>query len=225
MANKFIAKKTLSHYYDSPMSSNEINDIIDEVDKSKTISELSRKELYQMLERVRSERELQQLIKDMKRNSGEKCSYEEPWAIDTVTPINKLYHHGISGMRWGVRRYQHDDGTRTPAGKRRDREDASRSEEHTKDKKSKPRLADLSNEELRSVNERMQLEDTYKRLTSEQRAKGESWVKKSLATAGEQAFSTVAKGVMIGGAKLLIKELSPQFADAAFGMKETKKSS
>lgn len=30
-----------------------------------------------------------------------------------------LYHYGIKGMRWGVRRYQNKDGTLTAAGKRR----------------------------------------------------------------------------------------------------------
>jgi hypothetical protein len=33
---------------------------------------------------------------------------------------NELYHHGIKGQKWGVRRYQNPDGTRTPAGKRHD---------------------------------------------------------------------------------------------------------
>ena len=32
---------------------------------------------------------------------------------------NELYHHGIKGMRWGVRRYQNKDGTLTAIGKRR----------------------------------------------------------------------------------------------------------
>ena len=34
-----------------------------------------------------------------------------------------IEHHGIKGQRWGVRRFQNADGTRTAAGKRRERED------------------------------------------------------------------------------------------------------
>lgn len=31
----------------------------------------------------------------------------------------ELYHHGIKGQRWGIRRYQNLDGTLTPAGRER----------------------------------------------------------------------------------------------------------
>lgn len=30
-----------------------------------------------------------------------------------------LYHHGIKGQRWGIRRYQNVDGSLTPAGRKR----------------------------------------------------------------------------------------------------------
>lgn len=32
---------------------------------------------------------------------------------------DELFHHGIKGMKWGVRRYQNADGTLTNAGKKR----------------------------------------------------------------------------------------------------------
>lgn len=33
--------------------------------------------------------------------------------------MSELYHHGIKGQKWGVRRYQNKDGRLTAAGKKR----------------------------------------------------------------------------------------------------------
>lgn len=39
---------------------------------------------------------------------------------------NELYHYGVKGMKWGVRRYQNTDGSLTAAGKKRARQEVKR---------------------------------------------------------------------------------------------------
>ena len=45
-----------------------------------------------------------------------------------------LQHFGIPGMKWGVRRYQNEDGTLTPAGKARYREAKKDADEYARAK-------------------------------------------------------------------------------------------
>ena len=37
----------------------------------------------------------------------------------TCARQSELYHHGIKGQKWGIRRFQNKDGSLTPAGKER----------------------------------------------------------------------------------------------------------
>lgn len=73
---------------------------------------------------------------------------------------NELYHHGILGMKWGIRRFQKSDGSLTSAGKNRYSKDYKKSKEiHSKSKK------ELSNKELRTYVERRSLEKDYWKST------------------------------------------------------------
>lgn len=215
MANKII-KKTLRHYNEVSSESFAPEPPV-EPDKSKSISELSQKELLDMMSRLRDEAEIQRIIKELKRNSGERDTFEKPMVVDTKTPINQLYHHGIPNQKWGIRRFQRKDGSRTPAGKKRDSDRRhGKSEDHMKTQSAKKKGPEgLSNEELKKTNERLRLEQDYKKLTADQITKSESWVKSSLQSAGQQALTDFSKGIMLGSAKLLVKELSPQLASAA----------
>lgn len=77
-----------------------------------------------------------------------------------------LQHYGIKGMKWGVRRYQNKDGSLTAEGKARERKKTSGWSKDAKEARRLKRKSvnQLTNQELRTLNNRLNLEDNYKRL-------------------------------------------------------------
>ena len=76
----------------------------------------------------------------------------------------ELYHWGIKGMKWGVRRYRNEDGSLTAAGKKRYADQEPVHEDYAKvhDNKS---VKSMSDAELRARNNRLQMEQQYERMT------------------------------------------------------------
>ena len=69
---------------------------------------------------------------------------------------DELYHYGIKGQKWGVRRYQNKDGSLTPAGKKR--------------RSSSDEVRNMSTDELRQKVRRLNNEQRYIDLTKSSRS-------------------------------------------------------
>lgn len=110
----------------------------------------------------------------------------------------ELMHYGIPHMRWGVRRYQNEDGTLTPAGKERYNKNSEGREKKKKDPNARENwkakdAKDLSDEELRRRNNRLQQERNYRDNTTPQ------W-KKDVKQFAKNNVQEAVKNILIGTA-------------------------
>lgn len=91
---------------------------------------------------------------------------------------NELYHYGVRGQKWGVRRYQNPDGSYTQEGLHRygrssSSKAAAKAEakrikaEEREQKKPIHRLDKLSDDDLKQGIERLQKETQYLNLTNQ----------------------------------------------------------
>lgn len=113
-------------------------------------------------------------------------------------------------MKWGVRRFQNDDGTLTEEGKQRYGRD---SEQESKSWK-KSDASNLSDDELRRRNNRLQSERQYRDLTTTQaerdRAQMRNEIKKDFI---KKAVLIPIGAVLAAGGTLLIKKNGTRIID------------
>lgn len=98
------------------------------------------------------------------------------WNYESVSSGDDyLAHHGILGMKWGVRRYQNKDGTLTTEGRRRSQV-YGKNPLSTPAKKSskKKKISDMTDDELIRDNRRHALEAQYKKNHPEKKSKLQS---------------------------------------------------
>lgn len=93
----------------------------------------------------------------------------------------ELYHYGVKGQKWGIRRYQNKDGSLTNAGQKRYNRDEAKKRDWSDDAKSASALRgksvnQMSNAELKKLNERTRLEQEYSRLNPNMAQKGWKYV-------------------------------------------------
>ena len=84
---------------------------------------------------------------------------------------NELYHHGILGMKWGVRRYQNSDGSLTSAGRKRYSENVDRAKAIIKDKQ---RAYNIANAEYNKAYNKYAFIPTKKNYDEMKKARDES---------------------------------------------------
>lgn len=144
-------------------------------DKTRTIKDATDKELDALIIRLRKESELQNLISNLNRKSSSYCDeYENRLPISTEVPIENLYHHGILGMRWGIRRNPGPDG-------RVSTKDSGSSEYKRARELAKKGARNLSNDEIKELTNRFNLESQYKTLNPTAMKRGMNLVKGAIA--------------------------------------------
>lgn len=130
--------------------------------------------------------------------------------------MNELYHHGIKGMHWGVRRFQNPDGTLTAAGKRRERAEDRAARREAKQQRlwNAKNSSQLSDKELTDQILRLQREKQLKDLTNQSVAPGRKRVKDFLARHGDLALSAaITAGVTIAVNQQIKDRFDPKKTD------------
>ena len=118
---------------------------------------------------------------------------------------NNLQHHGIKGQKWGIRRFQNKDGSLTPAGRKRQKQDNGPiHEDYSKSHDSKS-VKSMSDKELRDRINRLNMERQYAQLTATEKSIGRKIVSEVLLNVGKELAKEYLKNYAKKGIEEALK--------------------
>ena len=118
---------------------------------------------------------------------------------------NNLQHHGIKGQKWGIRRFQNKDGSLTPAGRKRQKQnDGPIHEDYSKSHDSKS-VKSMSDKELRDRINRLNMERQYAQLTATEKSIGRKIVSEVLLNVGKELAKEYLKNYAKKGIEEALK--------------------
>lgn len=128
-----------------------------------------------------------------------------------------LMHHGIKGQKWGVRRFQNPDGTRTAAGKKREKENRIDHDTLTKSTNAKElykHRSQLSDKELQDRLNRLRNEQALQQMAHARTNEGKRIAKDILVNTGKEVLKNQARDKAIkplikAGAAVVTKKVLP----------------
>ena len=110
---------------------------------------------------------------------------------------NELYHYGVLGMKWGVRK----DRSRSSSGSRTSRNSKDK-QVRSKRKSDLKKRRTMSDVDLKKKIERLKLEQQLKDLTENDISPGRKAVKNILSSSGQKVLTMAAAGTLAYGVKV-----------------------